>query len=289
MISRQELQYVSSMAQQVPYPGDDYAYDVINRLSQAMIIFKQKYDGKKYSLILSNGEEIVFEIKEKNLAHLLGVDFKAISNNENMKPVLFNILGFNEDEQFNSYMVLSRIVENGDKVIENDENGFNKILNYYKIMVKTSCFYTLAEFNEFNFGVINFDKDIYENTNTLGSRFMPSSTKFIFSQNDEALIPYCMMGLKYDNLTDVMIPETFIAPTNFPDYLYEQELLLPIQLLVNDDESLTKLMATPEEKIRILNLYKSIIQTYNTRSYINIFNDYETILRDNISYKKKIK
>ena len=289
MISRQELQYVSNLANYVPYPGSDYAYDVINRLSRAIAIFRQKYDGKKYSLILSNGEEIAFEIKSKNLAHLLGIDFKGISCNENMKPLLSSVLGINESEQFNSYTVLSRIVENGDKVIENDENSLNKILNYYKVMVKTSCFDTLAEFNEFNFGIINFDKNIYENTNTLGSRFMPSSTKFIFSQNDEALIPYCMMGLKSDNITDVMIPETFIAPTNFQDFMYRQELLIPVQLLINDEEHLTKLVATNEEKIHILNLYKSIIQSFNTESYINIFNDYETILRDSVVSKKKIK
>lgn len=289
MISRQELQYVASNAQGVPYPGDDYAYDVINRLSRAMVIFKQKYDGKKYSLILSNGEEIIFEIKSKNLAHLLGIDFKGISTNTSLRPLLSKVLEINDPTQVNSYNVLSKIVENGDKVIANDESSIHKLLNYYKIMIKTSCFDTLAEFNEFNFGIINFDKDIYEKTNTLGSRFYPASTKFIFTQNDEALMPYCMMGLTYDNGTDLMIPETFIAPTNFCDYVYNQELLLPVQLLVNDEANLTKLVATPEEKIRILNLYKSIIETYNTGSYINIFNDYETILRDNVASKKKIK
>lgn len=284
MISRQELQYVSHYARNIPYPGDDYAKNVIEKLSRALTIFKQKYDGKNYSLILSNGEEICFEIKSKNLAHLLGIDYKTISTSEYMKPLLYSVLGFSQDDYLSSYNVLNRIVENGDKVIKSDEINFNKFLNYYKIMIKTSCFDTLAEFNEFNFGVINFDKTIFENN--FGNRFLPAATKLIFSQNDEALIPYCMMGLKYDNETNVMIPETFIAPVNFADYLKYQELLLPIQLLINDDQNLTKLVATPEEKIRILNLYKSIIQMYNTGSYINIYNDYETILRDSVARKK---
>ena len=287
MISRQELQYVSDYARKVPYPGDDYAYDVIDKIANALLIFKKKYDGKRYSLILSNGEEICFEIQSKNLAHLLGVDFKNISNSEYMKPLLYSVLGLNEDEKFNSYLVLSRIVENGDKVIINDKTNYNKFLNYYKVMIKVSCFEKLADFNEFNFGVINFEKNIFENT--FGNKFLPSSNKFIFSQNDEALIPYCMMGIKNDNNTEIMVPETLMAPTNFQDYLYNQELLLPIHLLINDDQNLTKIVATSEEKIRMLNLYKSIIQTYNTGSFINIYNDYETILRDDVVKSKTLK
>ena len=283
MISKKELQYVGDYARRVPYPGDDYAQSVIEKLSKSMDIFKQKYDGKKYSLILSNGEEFSFEIQGKNLAHLLGVDYKGLTS-EYMKPVLENVLGFDINEQLNSYAVLSRIIENGDEVIKNDKDGSNKILNYYKLMVKTSCFDKLSDFNDFNFGCINFEKEHFENVS--GKDFLPSSTKFIFSQNDEALIPYCMMGLKQDNYSDNMIPETFMAPINFSDYLVNQELLLPIQMLINDDQNLSKIIATPEEKIRILNLYKSLIQIYNTSSYINIFNDYETVLRENLVKRK---
>ena len=286
MISRQELQYVSDYARKVPYPGNDYAYNVINKLAVALEIFKKKYDGKKYNLILSNGEEICFEIQDKNLAHLLGVDYKNISNSEYMKPLLSSVLGFKDDEPLTSFSILSRIVDNGDKVISNDQSNYNKFLNYYRVTVKTSCFDTLSEFNEFNFGVINFNKDTFEKS--FGSRFLPQSTKLIFTQNYEAIIPYCMMGLTKDNDREIMVPETLLAPTNFADYLYAQELLLPIQLLINDDENLTKLVATPEEKIRILNLYKLIIETYNTRSYINIFNDYETLLRDDVAKTKKL-
>ncbi len=283
MISKKELQYVGDYARRVPYPGDDYARSVIEKLSKSMDIFKQKYDGKKYSLILSNGEEFSFEIQGKNLAHLLGVDYKGLTS-EYMKPVLENVLGFDINEQLNSYAVLSRIIENGDEVIKNDKDGSNKILNYYKLMVKTSCFDKLSDFNDFNFGCINFEKEHFENVS--GKDFLPSSTKFIFSQNDEALIPYCMMGLKQDNYSDNMIPETFMAPINFSDYLVNQELLLPIQMLINDDQNLSKIIATPEEKIHILNLYKSLIQIYNTSSYINIFNDYETVLRENLVKRK---
>ena len=284
MISRQELQYVNEYARFAPFPGKDYAYMVINKLANALDIFTKKYDGKKYSLILSNGEELCFEIKKKNLAHLLGIDYKLLSTGEYMKPLLNTVLGIDLNEPTNSYTVLTKIIENGDKVIENDRDNYNKFLNYFKLMVKTSCFDKLADFNEFNFGFINFNKDTYQNV--INKPYSPMSTKYIFSSNDEALIPYCMMGLKNDNDTDIMIPETFIAPLNFPDYLMQQTLLLPIQMLINDGYELTKLVATSEEKIRILNLYKSLIKQYDTGSFIDIFNDYETILRDDCAKKR---
>ena len=288
MISNKELQYVSDYARKVPYPGDEYAYDAIEKLSKALTMFKQKYDGKKYSLILSDGEEINLEIQKKHLAHILGIDYKGMLQSEYMKPLLHSILGFQEGSIVDSYTLLNRIIENGDKVINNDKEQYNKFLNYYRLVIKTSCFEKFSDFNDFNFGVINFNRDIYQNETK--KIFTPNSTKLFFSQNDEALIPYCIMGLINDSYTpDIMVPETLIAPTNFHEFLIGQELLLPIQMLINDEQSLSKNVATAEEKLRLLRLYKFLIQSHNTGSYINIFNDYETILCENAAREKTLK
>ena len=287
MISKQEVKYFNSLAKDVPFPGTDYAYDVINRLSKALNIFKSKYDGKTYNILLSDGEEITFEMQSRYLAHLLGIDYKTLVNDENMKKLLYDILGFEDDNQINSYSVLCRIVENGDRVIDNDELSFDKILNYYKIMSKVSCFECLAGFNEFNFGYLAFDKKIFERR--IGNNFTPNSVGYIFSKTEEKFAPLCMMGLKYDNYLDAMIPETFITPPNFADYLYCQELLLPIQLVISDDINLTKLSATPEEKIRLLNWFKSLIKTYDTNSFINVFGDYEMTLNEMATKRKILK
>ena len=287
MISNKELQYVGEYARKVPYPGDEYARETMEKLSVAHDIFKKKYDGKKYSLILSNGEEINFEIQKKHLAHLLGIDFKGIMQSEYMKPLLNSVLGFDDNSIIDSYSLLSRIIDNGDDVIKNDKDNFNKFLNYYRLVIKTSCFEKFSDFNDFNFGVINFDKEIYQNESK--KPFAPNSTKLLFSQNDEALIPYCVMGLVNDSFTyGTMVPETLIAPQNFHEFLINQELLLPIQMLINDEQNLSKNMATASEKLRILHLYKSLIEVYHTGSYINIFNDYETVLRDDVVKTKKI-
>jgi hypothetical protein len=95
-----------------------------------------------------------------------------------------------------------------------------------------------------------------------------------------------MMGLKQDNGTNIYVPETLFAPTDFKSFFMNQELLLPIQMLINDNQILSKNIATAEEKLNLLKLYKSIINTYNTNSTINIYNDYETIIRELIINKK---
>ena len=287
MISNKELQYVSEYARKVPYPGDDYARDAIEKLAKALEIFKQKYDGKKYSLILSNGEEINLEIQKKQLAHLFGVDYKGMCQFDYMKPLLTNILGLDLTGPIDSYTLLSRIVDNGDEVIKNDRSNYNKFLNYYRTVIKTSCFERFSDFKDFNFGIINFDKNVFEQSTN--KSWAPNSTKWLFSQNDEPLIPYCLMGLvNYSYSPDLMVPETLISPTDFHEFLINQELLLPIQMLINDEQNLSKNVATPEEKISLLRLYKSLIEIYHTNSYINIFNDYETVLRDAI-IKEKVK
>ena len=279
MISNVELQYVQSTSKNVPYPGDEYARKVINKLSEANDIFKKKYEGKQYSLILSNGEEIHFEVKDRNLSHLLGIDFKSFTSDYMIDHVK-KLLGFSQDERMSSYDALKRIIDRADDVIKNDKNihESKKILNYYKLMIKCSSFSRLSDFEDFNCGFINFDKDIY--INQASTFFQPNSNKFIFTESDEALTPYCMMGLIPDNGSSILVPETLISPTGYQDFFNNQELLLPVQILINDDNELTKYVAKASDKVKLLNLYKSILNEHRMKAYINIFNDYESIIRE---------
>lgn len=278
MISNVELQHVQKTAKDVPYPGDDYALSVIEKLAEANEIFKKKYDKKKYDLILSNGEEIEFEVKDKNLAHILGIEFKALIADGRIEH-LRDLLGFEPEDRMNSYDILQRIIDNAGKVIKNDKTLSNekKILNYYKLMIKCSCFSKLSDFEDFNFGVLNFDKTIFLNNSNYN--FYPNSTKFLFTESDEALIPFCMMGLVQDSFSYSLVPETLLAPTNFQEFVRDQELVLPVQILKSDENELSKYIAKASDKTRLLDLYKTIISQYKITTYINVFNDYETTLR----------
>ncbi len=281
MISNVELQYVGQTAQNVPYPGREYALDVMQKLDDAIKIYKNKYENKFYSLILSNGEEIHFAVKEKNLAHILGVDYKGLIS-DNMVDLTKSLLGFAENERVSSYEVLLRLLENADTVLKNDSFSTNprKLLNYYKLMVKCTSFSKLSNFEEFNFGFINFDKDVYQNINQC--KFAPTAEKFIFTASDEALVPYCMMGIVLDNEDNtIYVPQTLMAPVYYGSFMNNQELLVPVQLLINNAYNLSKHVAKPEEKLRILNMYRSIISQCGIMSSINIYNDYESILRQN--------
>ena len=278
MISNTELQYVSNYARYAPYPGDDYASAVLDKLTEAYNIYESKYRDKNYSLILSNGEEMTFSILPKNLCHMLGIDYKNIISDP-MIPVREEVLDISSSESTSSFEVLSKIVERKDEVLKNDSNPSSfKLLNYYRILIKSSVFAKLSNFTSFNFGCINFDKAAFEtNANRI---FTPSSNKLFFMPSDEALIPYFMIGMTQDNGGDLYVPETLFASTNYIDFFKNQELLVPIQLLINDKETLSKIVATSQEKLNVLKLYRSILETHRVKASINIFNDYETVLKN---------
>ena len=287
MISRKELEYVNSYAKNAPFPGVNYATSVMDELIKAYELYKQVYMDKDFSFTFSNGEEINFELFSKNLAHMLGIDFKSLTSDA-MAETVYRVLGICNWEHLNSFEVLTRILERADDVIENDSDPKNgRIMNYYKSMIKSAIFLQLSEFDKFNFGCINFNSNIYNSNND--SSFFAQSTKLLFTQSHEAVTPYFMMGLKYSENDRKYIPETLFAPENFETFFYGQELVLPTQILSSKEDGLVKITATNEEKIHLLNLYKSIISSYQTNSNINIYSDYENMLSSSDKEKVKIK
>jgi len=278
MISKRELQFVNQYAKNVPFPGSNYALSCIEELIKAYEIYLKQYKNKGYSFIFSNGEEINFEILSKNLSHLLGVDYKNIMS-EPMAETSEKVLDLSTLENKTTFGVLERIIERAEEVIKNDSNPNNyKILNYYRIMIKASAFSKLTNFEKINFGCIDFDKQTYEKA--IGQPFTPQSTKYFFTTSNEAVTPYFMMGITKDNYSNLYVPETIMAPENFEAFFQNQTLLLPIQLLVNDNFEFNKIKVTNEEKLKLLNMYKYIISAYKTNSFIDIYNDYENTLRE---------
>ena len=108
----------------------------------------------------------------------------------------------------------------------------------------------------------------------------------LFIKSNESISPYILLGLIYDEKVKLYVGETILLDQEFYNYFINQELLLPIELIKNDKKELTKVIATNEDKLQLLRMYKSIIEYYNTGSYINIFNDYETMLTDKSKVKK---
>ncbi|MCI5984120.1 MAG: hypothetical protein MRZ35_02590 [Firmicutes bacterium] len=283
MVSKKELEYVNQYARLVPFPGVNYARDAMETLIEAYKTYVKNYQGKIYNFIFSNGEEINFQIFEKNLAHLFGIDYKNLTSDA-MQSTTENVLDFKAFQTGGAEELLKRIVDRADDIIKNDSKPNNyRILNYYRILIKCSAFSKLSTFKNFNFGCINFDKYIYESTN--GTLFGPQSTKFFFVPSNEAVTPYFMMGIRKDNGNDIYIPETIFSSEGIDKMINCQTFILPIQILINDNYELTKIVATPKEKLDLLNLYKSLIGMYQTNTFIDIYNDYENTLRENKELK----
>lgn len=288
MITNKELGYVSSWANRAPYPGIDYANSVSKRLKEAFNIYNELYSGKEYDIVLSNGEEVLFEILSINLCHMLGIDYKNLSGEyfeSFRKKVLPEYTG-------GSYNLLKSIIDNIDSVLQYDYESGGKILNYYRIMIKCAIFDKMSDFSKFNFGVINFDKNKYVESS--GNNYNGKSNKLLYVQSNEVVAPYFFMGIlpssSVENddigLTKYAV-ETLIAPSNIKDFFNGQEVTIPTQILVNTDTSMNKFEATPEEKIALLNQYKSIINAYGLKNNINIQSDYESMLVEFSKVKAK--
>ena len=283
MITRKELDYVSSWAKNTPYPGRKYAEEALENLAISIEDFKRFYNGKQYELVLSNGEQFSFEILEKNLCHLLGIDYKNLIG-QYFDYYRYSVLKL--DDVPKSFDLLTRIIDNFDAVIDYDEKTGGKAINYYRIMIKCAIFEKLSDFSRFNFGVINFDKDIYQNNTR--SNFGSNSEKFLYVQSNEPSAPYFMMGILHDgsrfplNGNDAssndFVPETLIAPTNTRDFFNNQEVVIPTQILVSTTDSMDKKEASASDKIALLNQYKAIIKEHNIPNLINIYGDYESML-----------
>ena len=279
MITAKELQYVDFWASKIPMPGLEYSSKVMDEIEECYNIFNQLYRNKEYDFIFSNGEEIGFQIYDKNLSHMLGIDYK------NIKDVVFtslrkNVLGINSTE-FSSFELLESLIENKDKVIESDNNkNVNlKLLNYYKLGIKCAIFKKMCNFNQFNFGAINKEFN---------------DEKYLFVPSNEAVCPYFMISIKKEGENDTtnVIPKyivnSLIAPQEPCEFFKDMEVIIPTQILISDASEFNSLNATAIDKIQLLTMYKNIINMYRLPNKLNIYSDYEVMLNERVNIDKTL-
>lgn len=307
MITRKELSYISGWPNRVPYPGDDYALEAMEKLRLAEILFKEIYENNKYNITFSNNEEIEMEIKSKNLSHILGIDFKSLSK-DLFTEFRAKILNLSPNDYINSYTLLKAIIENSDKIVEHDRSNTSlKIINYYKISVKSDIFSKLGNLADFNFSCINFNKkEFLKNSNN--SSYSANSTKYLYVPSDEPIAPYFLIGLLQaepsdnntnDTNTDIenditidnkdYIVETSLALENVKSFFQNQEVMIPTQILKDTNKELTKIQASASQKKALLKEYRSIITEYELNNRINIYSDYLSMLSQEEKVKNKNK
>lgn len=294
MITRKELGYVNTWANKVPYPGMDYCEEVVDKLKVSFNLYQEEYSNKKYNISFSNNEEIEFQILDKNICHMLGIDFKNLSG-DYFKNFRKEILHFDPEKGITSYELLKLLIDNINGVLHYDEQHAARTINYYKVGIKCDIFTKLANLSEFKYGCINFNKDEFLSNNP-EVNFSSRSTKFLYTPSDEIVSPYFMMGLRkleekvsyipvetdeeidLDKENNNYIVETLIAPENIKSLFENQEVVIPTQILTDDNGTLTKNTASTSEKIKLLKEYQSIINQYRLNSRVNIYGDYLSLL-----------
>lgn len=273
MITSKELRYVSLWSSKVPMPGIEYSIKVLKEIESCYKLYNEKCMDKEYSIIFSNSDEVDFEIKNKNLCHLLGIDYKNIRGSyfDDYRKKAFGSLA-----DMSSYELIELIIDNMDKValLDNDRTNRAKAINYYKSSIKCAIFNKLCNFDKINFGAINYNGDREE--------LDYDKQKILFIPSNEAIVPYYMMIIRQDaaDYEGKYIAASLIAPENPIDYFENQEVIIPTQILVSDNSNLTKVIASPEEKIRLLTMYSDIINKYKIPNKINIYGDYLSTLNE---------
>ncbi len=278
MITRKEMGYINSWPNKTPYPGEEYSAIILSKLKKCFELYNNKYLNRKYTIQFSNNEEVDFEIQDKNVAHILGIDYKNISK-DFFWDYRADILDIPTDS-FSSYMLLEKIVDKMDDVLAYDkENESCSAINYYRVGIKCDIFSKLADLSNFHYGCINFNKDIYDKNNPLVN-FTPQSTKFLYTPSDEVVSPYFMMGIKKDEFVpgDQFIVETLMAVDSPLRFFAGQEVIIPTQILTDDNGKLDKRKASSAEKIKLIREYQNIVNEYNISNNLNIFGDYFSLL-----------
>ena len=278
LITQKEMQYVDAWANRIPMPGLEYSRLVMEDMKKCYQKYVEKCQNKEYTFLFSNGEEINFEILSANLCHMLGIDYSNIKS-DYFLDYRSSVLKM-DTQNFSSFELLETILEHSEKIIEldNDPSYRIKLLNYYKSQIKCNIFNKLSNFENFDFAAINYDpKD---------GKFAYENQKLLFVPSNEILFPYFMMGIKLSNPEETniylrkYIVSTLLAPQNPKEYLDGHEVIIPTQLLISDNYDLKKLNATASEKIKLLTMYKNIVNEFRIPNKLNISADYEAMLND---------
>lgn len=306
MIQSYELDYVSMWPNKVPYPQSDYIEQTKKAFFNAFNLYMDLYKGIKYNICFSNSTEINLEIFEHNVAHMLGIDCSNIKSTFH-DTFRSSVLDINPSYNIPTFHLLKKIIDNFDNIVEYETTGNKtKILNYYRIFIKSCIFERLVNLSNFNYICINFDKNEY--ANNCGANCNFNSTKFLAIESEETCAPYFLMGILEDSKKNTIIRngdadtseifdnrpqsnsyavETLIAPRNAKDFIANQEVILPTHLVYSRDGGLKRTEATPEQKLALLKMYKSMLDKYclNT-SRIDLSGDYGLLLGKEIHNKR---
>lgn len=280
MISNREMKYVNAKVDNehsIPYPGDNYSKDALLELKNSLYLYDVYYKNRDYDILFSNGDNLVFGIQPFNLSHILGVNFNQLRDSG-----IFDDLKCDIDKR-TSYDLLNTIVENEDDIIKLNKLKEYSLLNFYRIKVRSEVFSKFSNFSEFNFGCINFDKDI---ASKKGYPTTMKSSKFLFTESDDPGFNYYMLGIS-NNEDDNYYVETMF-PNNIPEKMFAgQEIVMPTVISTTTPSEFNKVEASASQKLRMVKLYDNMARMYNSK--FSYFNDYYSTLSNQARVEERQK
>ena len=111
----------------------------------------------------------------------------------------------------------------------------------------------------------------------------------LFIPSNELVTPYFLMRIKQSDeeaIKGIYYVNSLVAPQNYINFFDNQEVIIPTQILISDNNNLKKINATADEKLRLLSLYKNIINQFSLPNKMNISGDYEVMLNEFTKVKK---
>ena len=285
MITRQELDYIDYWASKTPYPGTNYALEALYKTKECLRIFNELFKDKNYTITFSDNSELFLDIESKNICHMLGVDYKNICSSY-FDAYREEVLGLVNGSQITSYALISSLVDNLDNVLGYEERTGNRVLNFYKLAIKADIFLQLPCIEAMSFGCINIDRDVFQQTNNflLGG----NSTRYLYFPSDEVISPYYLLGLLKDTYSrDKYVVETLLAPINYKEYFNSQEVVIPTQILINDNSKLTKEANSSSVKLGLIKEYNNLTLGCGIDNKLNVYGDYISLLSNDKKDKEK--
>ena len=272
MLTRKEIDYM--LKHYPPYPGRDYAKMTLEKLQKNIELFERCYRGKEHEILFSDGVPLKFEIEDRYIAHMAGLDSKKLRKTD------LDIPG-------GTYQLVKKIISDHNETIRINEDAISNnetLLNYYKIKVRSDIFQKFSNIYELNFGCIRYDKDSVENGNTKSLK----SSNFLFMESDELNAQYYMMGIATDEEKNVNYIET-LFPDTYPESMFNnQTVVIPTHMTVSNDEDYYRYFeANDRSKLELLKKYREQLREYKVN--YDVMADYEATLSKGASEKAKQK
>lgn len=264
MISNKEMKYVNTkqeLNQELPYPGDNYSLDAILELENAFYLYENYYRDREYEVTFSNGQNLEFSIPQHNLAHIVGLNYKWLTENNIPKE-----LGVS-DAPIPSYDLIQAVISNKKDILKLNKESNYQLINFYRLKVRSEVFSKFSNFNEFNFGCMFFDKEIGKENGYITNM---KTDRYLFTESNDPSFEHYMMGIVSGENGENQYIESLFPNRLTKEMFANQEIAMPTLISTTTPNEYDKKEATAYQKLKLIKSFNELEKKYNANfSYLN--------------------